>query len=253
MDLIADDAHAVTDADLAHPAQLLLGPHAAHRVVGATEDQHFILGVCGQLFQQVKVHRIGIVFINQRAADHLAATVFRSHIEGVIDRGHEDDAVAGLAEGFDHNEQGGDYAAGTDDRFGVHIPAVLPLHPGAHGFPVFLGGAGVAQYMGVHILLQAFGNFRGVFQFHIGHREGHHAFFGGRVLFPHGFPFSRTVGTAVDQGFEIVFHSNNTSKNLRRKAACFRQYPLSSFCPYLSTGANAGALAWGCGLVHLLL
>ena len=173
-----------------------------------------------------------MVLIEKGAAHNFAAAVFRCRVERIVYRGEQDNPVARLAESPHCHEKGGNHAAGADDFLRLYLPVVLLLHPLAHSFQIFLGRPGVAQDVGVHVSLQALGDFRGVFKLHIRHREGHHAFLGVRILFPHSLPFARAMFGAVDKRFKIILHNNNTSKKYRYASgfAGNRQKYYALFC-----------------------
>ncbi len=174
--------------------------------MGAAKDEHLVVLLGGQLLQQAEVDGIGVVFIDQGAADHLTAVVLNGHVEGVVDRGEDDDPIPGLAKGLHSEHQGLHHAVGAHNPLGLNVPVVARFHPGADGFPVFPRGAGVPQNVLVHVCLEPLGDFRGVFKLHIRHGEGHNARREIGFELAHGVPFPAAAVGAVHQGFKIVFH-----------------------------------------------
>ena len=81
--------------------------------------------------------------IVKRAFDHLAARGFDDAREGVVDRGHQDDAVAGCGDRLSTQSAGAvDQAVGGEDPVGLDVPAVAGLHPPADRLQI---GAVVAE------------------------------------------------------------------------------------------------------------
>ena len=75
MNLVCQNQNAVSAADVKHLLQLLLGPHAAYRVVRGTEDKHGYLILFNSLLKLLEIQLKMSVVVIQVAGYKLSACV----------------------------------------------------------------------------------------------------------------------------------------------------------------------------------
>ena len=130
MDLVRDQDQVVAPGEIGDLAQFRGGPDPTAGVVRRTEDHHLFapghLRVpCGD------VERIAPAVPRQTAFDDLAPSGFDDAGEGVVDRRHQDDAVAGLREGLDTDAGAVDKTVSCKDPLRRDLPAMAGFHPPA--------------------------------------------------------------------------------------------------------------------------
>ena len=142
VDLVADHQDVAFQAQLHHPAEILLGPDDAHRVVGAAQQKQIRLP---ELFLQVRpVHGPPVVPLHQLVFDNPPPGELRHVVELAVDRGLNQDiaSLGGIelnhgAEGLDHSQ-----AEAHEGRVrGPAVPAALPV---PDGLEVAGGPGGIA-------------------------------------------------------------------------------------------------------------
>ena len=201
VDLVADHQHVVLQADIAHAAQLLLGPHPSHRVVGGAEDEH--LAVLGLLLEVIQIHLIAAVCQLEGALHDGAPVHIHRPVEGVVDRGEQQHLAAGPGEGPDGGVQPLDHAVGLNDPILLDLPVMAGGHPVLHRVGVRLAPPGVAPHAELGGLFQLLDDLGRGEQFHVGHGQGDHA--GGGVG-SEGVPLSGLHADAGVSGIELIFH-----------------------------------------------
>ena len=208
VDLVGHHHDAVLVADLAHPAQLLLRPDAAGRILGGAEEEQ--LGLLGLLTEVVEIHGIVALLVRHQAVfQHLAAGVYGSAGEVMVVGGLDQDAVAGLGKGPDGVIEGGNHLLEGDDTVGLNVPIVTGFHPLAAGLPKAVGQAVVAQHAEVRLGFDCVNNAGGGAELHVGHRQGNDTL-GGLIALGvlHDAVLSGAADgrIAVNNRFKIVFH-----------------------------------------------
>ena len=98
MDLVADDPFIVFFTDIHDLPDLLLGPYAASRVVGAAEYQYLIVGLRHLFIQIVKIDGIVPVCVDQRAVHDLTAIAVGLHGKWIINGTLDHHALAFLCQ-----------------------------------------------------------------------------------------------------------------------------------------------------------
>lgn len=188
------------------------GPHAAHRVVGAAQQDQLVFGVLGLPLQVLKINPVAVAVLDQRVFHYHTPIRSNCAVEGVVHRSHDDDAVARVGVGLDREEQRGYNARRLVDPFLFHVPVMMALHEADYRIQVGVGGVGVAQNRVVDVALQAFLNFRGIFQLHVGHGKGDDPLGHVGVVGKHVLPFAGAGARTVDDGFKIVMHGDSSCK-----------------------------------------
>ena len=103
MYLVAHHQYVVTDADISQLLQLFTSPHSASWVMRVAEQQQFGFRVSCFALQILKVHCIGMVFVEQLVLYYLTSIVANGGEEAVIDGRLHNYLVARLGERLDDN------------------------------------------------------------------------------------------------------------------------------------------------------
>ena len=204
VNLVADDQGAVLHAQFAHPAQLVGGPDAAHRVVGVAQDEQGRAAL-ERLLKGLEVHGVVAVFLLQGNGQALAAPVFHRVEELAVNGGGEQNLVAGLGEFPHKGAQRRHHAQRIQAQRRVRLPAVALFLPLANRFKIGVRAAGVAEDALPVARVDGVQNGLGGHQIHVGDPHGdqvpaaeaglHLVVLGGEIVPP------------VDGAVEIVFHS----------------------------------------------
>ena len=206
MDLIVNDKHMVSRADLHQALQLLPAPDPPDRVVGITENQDLVPGIPGHLLQAGKVHLIGIFLPDQRVVHQLTAAELRRQGKGIVDRLLDDDAIPRFGQQIDQHEDGRHHAAGGDDPLLLTLVTVAALLPPKHRVKICLRGAGVPLDHRINEFLQPLPDLRSGKKFHVRRGHGQHIRPHIGIDLPHPLPFARAAGGAVNDGGKIIAH-----------------------------------------------
>ena len=206
VDLVADNNHIVLCADGAELCDFVFRPNAANRVVRIAEDKHLVFFFCAQLLKEVKINRVCLVRVDERALHVFSVIVLNGHSERIINRRHGDNAVAGIGIGQNRNSQSRYDAVCRNNFFFLNIPVVATLHPAAYRIEVFLCGAGIAEDMRIDVLFQTLYDLRRVFQLHIRNGKRCNVFRQVRMLFCHLVPFAGAGVFSGNQRFKIIDH-----------------------------------------------
>ena len=200
--LVRDQQKVMALAECGHAQQFFCGPDPPARIVRRTQDQQLFtpghLAVPGG-----KIHLVASALRRKPAFDQGPVGGFDDPREGMIDRRHQHDAVAGDGVGLQTDAKSVNQPVGGKDRPRVHVPAVAGLHPPPDC--VQIGGviAEIAIYaMPRHLLDRLLHTGRRV-EFHIGnpHRK---AGIGRNAVNPyHHVPFDGMAAPAVDRLVEV--------------------------------------------------
>ena len=210
MNLVVDDKDIVASADFHHLFQLFPAPNLAHRVMGVAEEQNLGVWAGSQLLQLLILDAVPAVFPlfqRQGVIEQIPPASGHRHIKGIINRGHDDDAVPRLAGRFHQHSQGIDHAGGCDNLLRANAIIVPPGHPAAHRVVIVLGGPGIPQDGGIDQVFQLLYNSGSNGKLHVRRRQRHSLHAGsGRPR-----PLAGAALAAVWNGRKIVLHNNQPS------------------------------------------
>ena len=142
VDLVGDHRHMILQAQLHHPAQLLLRPDDAQGVVGRAEDEKVHLF---QLLLKVgPVHGPLTVLFHKLVLHHLAVPGLGHVVELGVHRRLDQDAAALRGEQPHTGGDGLHHAQAEAHEALVDVPAVAALLPAADGLEIAVRPGGVA-------------------------------------------------------------------------------------------------------------
>ena len=114
VDLVGHDPHAVVQAQLPHPPQLLLAPHPAGGVVGGAQQEQGGLGVLHLLLEVGEVDLIPLGALHQPVLHRDAVGAPDLIVEGAVDGGLDQHLVPLVGHDLDQVAQGGDDAVAVE-------------------------------------------------------------------------------------------------------------------------------------------
>lgn len=194
-------------AQLPHPAELLLRPHPAAGVVGGAQEEEGGPGVLYLLLEVGKVNFIAVGAFHQTVFHRDAVGAANLVVEGTVDRGLEQHLVPLVGHELDEEAQGGDDAAAVEHVPGIDVPAEAMPVPAADAAEELPGEVGaVAEDLPVHPLVEGFHYAVGAGEVHVRHPEGKGAGLRMAVLHRHKFPFGAVCAMPVNRLVEIVGH-----------------------------------------------
>ena len=205
MDLVADHQNLVLQTQLHHPAQLLLRPDDAPRIVGVAQQEDVR---APELFLEVgPVHRPCAALLYQLIFNDVPASQLGHVIELTVHGGLDQNiAVLGGIEP-DHDAEGLDHA-GTEAHEGrVGVPAGAALLPVLHGLEIAGGPGGVAPDALLGPGLQRVNDGLGGPEVHIRDPQGDHIV-GAELLDPFIILGGEVFG-AVYHLVEIILHDSH--------------------------------------------
>ena len=129
VDLVRDQDQVVLLGEAGDGGDLVPGPDPAARIVGRAEDDHADAAPGDRGAGGVEVDPVQPVLDRHRRLDHPALVRADHAGEGVVDRGEQQDAVAGGGEGVERDRDGRDDARRRKDPVGLDRPAVARRHP----------------------------------------------------------------------------------------------------------------------------
>ena len=196
MDLVTDDDDVVLKTGVQKPPQLLGAPDASHGVMGAAEDEHLGVGVCGLRLEIVEVHLVAVCAVLrlddlERVLDEPASVFLDREPEGAIDWWLDDDAVSRLGERPYGVEDGGHDPCRGHEGTSLGKPAVSALLPGEAGVVVRLGGGGIAKGRLLKEVPQGLDHLGRISKLHVRDGEGHDLRSESRVVIEHLAPLRR--------------------------------------------------------------
>ncbi len=226
VDLVGHHQHAVRQADLAQPPQLLRRPDAAHRVVRSGQDQHGHVRLPRQRLQPGEVDGVAAIRQEQWIARQLSLVVGDRCVERIIDRRLDDHPLAGRDEGAHQHVERRHHAGRRHDPLGLDGPAVAAGQPVDHDLAI--GGAGpvVAKDAVLGARHQCVDHRLGNREVHICHphgqqtltllqlqrfRQRHEA-----AVLLDDLPLGGVGARSVDFLVEVVLHNHSTAFSTRR-------------------------------------
>ena len=200
MDFVADDEHAVTEADVAHACQLFSCPHASGWVVGVAEQKDFCVRVSAFRFEVFPIDFIAVVLHLERILCQDAPVVADTGEEAVIDGCLDEHNIAGLCDALDDGGDGGHDSAGVDEGLSLDGPSVATGKPLDGGLVEAFGHEGVAEATVLYAFLECLLDARGYLEVHVCHPHGDDVGVGKLV------PLDAVGAFSVDGGVEVVGH-----------------------------------------------
>ena len=172
VNFVADHQDVVFQAQLHHPAEVLLSPDDAHRVVGAAQQKQVRLP---ELFLQVRpVHRPPAVSLHKPVFQDLPAGKLGHVVKLAVNRGLNQHAAALGSIELNHGAEGLHHpqAEAHEGRVGgPAVPAALPI---PYGLKIAGGPGGVAPEALLRPGLQGVDDGLCGFEVHVGNPQGNH-------------------------------------------------------------------------------
>ena len=216
MNLVGHHKHARLLADLAHAAQLVFGPGAAHGVVRVAHDEERWALLAHHTLEHVEVDAVGAVVVAGKGGVCDAAAVLDDGVgEGVVHGRLDEHGVAFACEAAHGHGEGEAHAGRDDDPLLAGAEAVTATEPVAHGGVVALRRLRVAEDALLRACHQGVDGRLGAAEVHVGHP--HRDLVGGVPRLFGTVPLAAVRATPVNDFVEVVLHDFALSFNQRRQ------------------------------------
>lgn len=203
MNLIGNDSHAMTDADVAHAAQLIKSPDAARGVMRVAEQENLSVWEGSFSLKVVPVNDIAVVSADELILNQMALAVIDAREETVVGRSlHQDAATILTLKALNDGGHGWNDTNGVDDPVGLDMPIIAAGVPIGYGVIETLWHTGVAVDVMIDASLYCLDNLRGYTEIHVGHPKRDYILLGGVDV-----PLVTVCSAAIGGRVEIVRHN----------------------------------------------
>src|SRR3989339_11516 len=146
MNFVADDDHAVFQAYLRHPPQLVFPPGSPDGVVRVAEDHQFRFWAGSTALEVREIDGVFSVLVHEAVVADRAVIVDDREAERMIHGALYYHLIAGLGERLDHRVEHRDYACGEDYPLRLELPSMAFLYPFNGGLTEFWNDKRVPVY-----------------------------------------------------------------------------------------------------------